>query len=295
MRSAFAFGEDRQCFFIFFGFFFIIIRSLGKNHPPAFFQNLFTIHFEFHTFHLAQYGGGSHFTFGVKIGDKPACNQVEDIPFQIGQRDGLYPRGNDGVVIGHFGIIKNLFGFIDFGSEQRLRKQFVIFQTFEDIRYFWIHVIAQIRGIHTRIGGVFLFVEALNCFQRVIRRITELFIAFHLQRCKVKQARRILISFFGRDISHHKGSGLHRFQKSLSLFHAGKPTFGSGKSGVAVNGFQFPVRFRFEILNFQLSIDNQCQCRCLHPSDGKYLAVLCVFKRVKPGGIHAQQPVADGA
>ena len=181
MRSAFAFGENGQCFFILLGFFLVGLRSFCKNNPPAFFQNLFTVHFEFHAFHFAQHGGGSHFTFGIEIGDKPACNQIENITFQIGQRDGLYPRGNDGVVIGHFGIIKNLFGFIDFGSQQRFRKLFVILQPFEDIRYFGIHVIAQIRGINTRIGGVFLFVEALNCFQRVIRRITKLFIAFHLQ------------------------------------------------------------------------------------------------------------------
>ena len=58
------------------------------------------------------------------------------------------------------------------------------------------------------------------------------------------------------------------------------------KSGIPIVGFQFPVLLGFEISYFQLTVDNQCQSRCLYTTDREYLFILTVFNGVKTGGVH---------
>ena len=67
-----------------------------------------------------------------------------------------------------------------------------------------------------------------------------------------------------------------------------------GESGISIDGLQLPVLLGNKILYFQLTVYNQCQRRCLHTTDRKHLPVLPVFYGIKTGGIHPQQPVADG-
>ena len=73
-------------------------------------------------------------------------------------------------------------------------------------------------------------------------------------------------------------------------------TFGATESGVAVNGFEFPVLFGLEILNLSLSVHHKGQSGSLHTSDGEYPAAVAaaVLQGVESGGIHAEQPVAYG-
>ena len=69
----------------------------------------------------------------------------------------------------------------------------------------------------------------------------------------------------------------------------------SGKDCITVVGGQYPIRFRLEVFDFQLAVDDESQRGGLDPSDAQHLASLCVFQRVEPRGVHAQSPVTDGA
>ena len=48
------------------------------------------------------------------------------------------------------------------------------------------------------------------------------------------------------------------------------------------------------MVNFCLSVDDQCQRRRLNTTDGEYLTILTIAQRIEAGCIHAQQPVPNG-
>ena len=50
------------------------------------------------------------------------------------------------------------------------------------------------------------------------------------------------------------------------------------------------------MLNSLLALDDQCQGRCLHPSDGEGLLAVApsVAQGVEAGSIHSEEPVSDG-
>ena len=67
------------------------------------------------------------------------------------------------------------------------------------------------------------------------------------------------------------------------------------ESSIPIKGRKYPILFGFEVLYLVLTVYYQGQGRGLYSSDGKYLTVLSIFQRIKTGGIHAEQPVANGA
>ena len=207
----------------------------------------------------------------------------------------MYTGWNNGMVIGHFRFIENLFSLGNFCFQQGFCKQFVVFNSFQNIRNFRIHIVAQISCIHTWISCNLLLIQTLDNFQRFVGRIAEFLIAFNLQRSQIEQSWSRFSTFFGRNISNVKIGRTNRIKKVGSFFYTGKPTFGSRKNSIAINGFQFPVSLRLEILNFQLTVHNQRQSRGLNPPNGKNLTVFAVFQCIKSRGIHAQKPIANSA
>ena len=148
--------------------------------------------------------------------------------------------------------------------------------------------------VNTRIGGEFLFVECLNEVERHFGRVAELLVTFHLQRCKVVEAWRLFRTLFLLHIGNGERLSRNGLESLLALFLAGEPSFGGREGGVAVNGGQHPVGFRFEVVYFFLPVHDERQRGRLHPSDGEHLPVLSVFERIESGSVHAQNPVADG-
>ena len=161
-------------------------------------------------------------------------------------------------------------------------------------RYFGVDVVAQEGGVDTRVGGYLLLIERLDNLQGILGRIGVFLVALDLQTGQVEEPGWGLFPLFGDDIGHGKGEALDFLQEILSLLLALEPPLGYREGGVAVDGFQLPVRLGNKVLYLELPVDNQGQRRGLYPTDGEYLPVLPVFEGIKPGGIHAQQPVADG-
>ena len=56
-----------------------------------------------------------------------------------------------------------------------------------------------------------------------------------------------------------------------------------------------PQLVRLEVLDFQLTVDDEGQCGSLHPSDAQHLASLCVLQRVDHRGLHNLNQITDGA
>ncbi len=231
------------------------------------------------------------------------------------------------MVICHLGVIENLFGFQQCSSCQRGCKCLVIAQTFQNSGAFGIDIITQIGSVYTWIGSHFLLIQGLDNFQRFISGIGKFLVTFHLQRSQVKQAERCLPPLLLGDTCHCK-------RRILNLRQQSKPTLvvGNGvdtsilffffrflagsyglflllgfqyqlllafpdngrESSISIDGFQLPVLLGNKMLYFQLTVYNQCQCRRLHTADRKYLSVLPILHGVEAGGIHPQQPVANG-
>ena len=87
------------------------------------------------------------------------------------------------------------------------------------------------------------------------------------------------------------GDGRESF---FSLLLAGKLAAGGGKLGISIDGGEHPVRLRYKIVYFLLSVHDEGEGRGLHSSDAQHLSVLSVFQSIETGGIHAEYPVADG-
>ena len=74
-----------------------------------------------------------------------------------------------------------------------------------------------------------------------------------------------------------------------------KPVDGGGELRFPVYRFQLPVIFRHKGVDLFLALHNHRQRGRLHAANGKHCFPLCKFFGEQAGGVHAQQPVADGA
>ena len=75
---------------------------------------------------------------------------------------------------------------------------------------------------------------------------------------------------------------------------AGKLAAGSRKLSVAIDGGKYPVRFGNEVVDFLLAVHDQGEGRGLHPADAEHLSILTIFQSIKTGGVHTENPVANG-
>ena len=106
--------------------------------------------------------------------------------------------------------------------------------------------------------------------------------------------RRCLVSLLLAYIGNGEGFAGDGTESLLAFLLAGKLAAGSGKLGVAVDGGEYPVRFRNEVVDFLLAVYDEGKGRGLHPADAEHLSVLTVFQCIKSGGVHTENPVADG-
>ena len=110
MRSAFAYGKERQNTF-FFTFLRLFLLFFGKDYSPARLQNLLAGCLEFHFVYLSQYRSCGEFAVWIKDCDETACYQVEYPLLHIGQSLRLHTGRDNGMVVGHLRVIEYLFRF----------------------------------------------------------------------------------------------------------------------------------------------------------------------------------------
>ena len=103
-----------------------------------------------------------------------------------------------------------------------------------------------------------------------------------------------LVSLLLAYIRNREGFAGDGAESLLAFLLTGKLAAGGGKLGVAVDGGEYPVRFGNEVVDFLLAVYDEGKGRGLHPADAEHLSVLAVFQCVKSGGIHTENPVADG-
>ena len=331
MRAALPFhegGED-ALFLSLFLFLLLLLRGGGaEDDAPARFQKLFAGGLELDAFDFAQDGSRGELAVGIEHGDEAARYQVEDAAFQFRQVLRVLAGGDDGVVVGHLRVVEHFLRFQQGGACQGCRQRLVVAQPLQDARTLGIDVIAEEGGIDTRIGGDLLLIQRLNDFKRLVGRVGELLVALHLQGGQVKEAGRRFLPLLLGDGGYGERGVLDLLQQGKSAFVVGDGVDAAvlllllgllaggdglflllglqhqlflalsddgGEGGVAIEGLQFPILLGDEVLDFQLAVHNQRQRRCLHAADGEHLAVLPVLHGVEAGGVHAQQPVADGA
>ena len=103
-----------------------------------------------------------------------------------------------------------------------------------------------------------------------------------------------LVSLLLAYIGNGEGFAGDGTESLLAFLLAGKLAAGGGKLGVAVDGGEYPVRFGNEVVDFLLAVYDEGKGRGLHPADAEHLSVLTIFQCVKSGGVHTENPVADG-
>ena len=193
MFTRFAFYERRECSF-FYHFLLGVIsaivsvgiisciivigifRILRIDNSPSWFQNFLAAYLEFDFLwfwpifidDFAQYGGRREFTIRIEHTDKTFGDQVIDICLHIGESCRWNTCWDDGMVVGHFTIIKYLLAFRQLlsGSGELLDKREVLLLAHDlglaySVEYLWtfrIDVICQKLCIYTRISRVFLLV-----------------------------------------------------------------------------------------------------------------------------------------
>ena len=86
-----------------------------KKHTPTLFDNDFAGSSERNASGFAIDSGGGKSAIGIEHGDEALHNEVVDIALHIGETVGQNASGDDGVVIGDFGIVEHLFRFAQRG------------------------------------------------------------------------------------------------------------------------------------------------------------------------------------
>ena len=170
---------------------FLLRGSIGReHHPPARIEYLPAGCLELHSVCLAHDRRGRETAVGIEHGDEAAGYEVEHPPFHIRQVDRRLSGRNDGVVVRDLRIVEHLLRFCQGSSLQRCGPGLIPPQPLQDGRTFGIDVIAQERGIYTRISRDLLLVERLDGLQRVVGRVGKLLVALHLQGGQVEKAER---------------------------------------------------------------------------------------------------------
>ena len=208
------------------------------------------------------------------------------------------------MVVGYLAIIENLLALRQFLADccelldERevflLTHDLCLTHSVQNLRTFRIDIVGQELGVYTRISGVLLFVETLDELQRNIGRVSKLLVAIHLQRGEVVEMRWRLVSLFLAYICNREGFAGDGTESFLAFLFTGKLAAGGGKLGVAVDGGEYPVRFGNEVVDFLLAVYDEGKGRGLYPADAEHLSVLTVFQCIKSGGVHTENPVADG-
>ena len=207
------------------------------------------------------------------------------------------------MVVGDFRGVEHFFRFFQRFSTERPHevcvgchaREFRLIEAVHRLRTLRIDIVREVAGIDARIGRNLLFVERLDDVERGFCRKTEFLVAFHLQRGKVVELRRGFRAFFLLDACHRKWFALNQLEGLFALFFRGEFSFRSRENGVAIRCRQHPIGLGLEILDFLLAVHDERERGRLHATYAQHLPVLAVFQRVEARGVHAEQPVANGA
>ena len=223
-----------------------------------------------------------------------AAHLIVDLLLGKAQSRRHHSRRDDGMVVGDLAVVEHLLALGQLLARQRRGVFGVVGQFRQDARALRIDIVAQIGGIHTRIGGVFLLVEALDGLQGLVGRHVVFLVAFHLQRGQVVEPRRGFGAFLGGNIGHSKLFPFNALQVFLAVFHGAILALSGRECRIPINGRQHPIGLWLEVHDFVVTVDNQGQSWGLHPANGQHLAVLAIFQGIESCGVHAQQPVTNG-
>ena len=321
VRSALALGKSRQ--YAFSGFLPLVLRRcprFGEDAAPSRFQDLLARGAERHFGGLPQYGSGGITAIRVENSDEAAGNQVVDVALHVGHGFGRNACRDDGMVVRHLRIVEYFFPLRQYGTAQGLQQLAVAScDAVEDTFAFRIKVFAEVSRIYARVSRIFFLVEALYELQSLVCGVAELLIAFHLQTCEVEEAGRGFRTVLAVDALDDKGCLADLFQRSKSLLLGGEGhaavaagpgrglfvgfagAFGAGRigceEGVAIARGQDPEWFGLKLLYLLLALHDKGQRRRLHAADGERrhaASAVAVLECVQAGGVHAQEPVADG-
>ena len=126
-------------------------------HPDP---GLLAAHLEFDAVRFARHRCGGELAVRIEYGNEAAGNQVEHPFLHIRKSLRLYARRDDGMVVGHLGIVEHFLRLEQLLAGKRSREPCVILDAFQNLGAFGIDVITQEVVIHTRISSHLLFVRA---------------------------------------------------------------------------------------------------------------------------------------
>ena len=252
---------------------------------PSGFEDLLTRHLKLLFIHLAQHGGGGKLTVGIEHADEALGNQVIYLPLEIRQVGGLHARRDNGMVISHFRGVEHFLGFLQRFASQHLHQlriglnaiMLYLKESVHRRRTFRVDIITQELGIYTWVGGEFLLVQTLNGVERLFGTHGEFTVAVHLQGGQIIKMWRCLGTIFLLYGGNGEGFVGNRLKGLLSFFLGGVLSFRCYEGGIPIDGGQHPVRLGHEGINLLLSVHDQSQCGCLHPTDAQHLFVLSVL------------------
>ncbi len=244
---------------------------------------------------LTHDGGVRYFAIGVEGRNKAAGNEVVHPLFFNDQSRRFYSGGHNGVVIGDFGVVENLFTFLDGFSNERRREAGIRFHVFQDAFNLRVHVGGQKSGVDTRIGHHLFLVKVLNVFQRFVGCVAEFLVTFDLQGGQIEKLWRGFFPFFLFKRNDFEEVVFNLLDNFGCLFGGAETPVGRGENNIPVVGFDLPERHWYKILDLFVPANNQREGRGLYPANGKNPFAVGIFQGVKPAGIHSQQPVANGA
>ena len=105
---------------------------------------------------------------------------------------------------------------------------------------------------------------------------------------------RLFLTFFLFYLCHLERLALDGGEGFLSFLLRGKLSLRGGEGGVTIHGCQDPIRLRLEVLDLLLTVHDEGEGRGLYTADAEHLTVLTIPEGIEAGGVHTQQPVADG-
>ena len=290
-----------------------VLRVSGIDGAPSRVEDFLAAHLEFHflhlavvrVLHLAHHGGGGELAVGVEGADEPLGYQVVYVCLHVGESRRRNACGDDGMVVGHLAAVEHLLALgqllaeggelLYHGQVFLLAEHLCLAHAVQYLRTLGIDVVREVLRVHTGIGGEFLLIQALYQLQRHVGGIAELLVAVYLQRGEVVEVGRSLAALLLAHVGHGEGLAGDGAECLLSLLLAGELARGGGKLGVAVDGGEHPVGFRLEVVDFLLPVHDEGEGGGLHASDAQHLPVLSVFQGIEARGVHAENPVADGA
>ena len=204
--------------------------------------------------------------------------------------------GYDGVVVGDLAAVEDLLALLQLLARKWLYERCVGCEALQYVGAAGIDVVGEVGGVDAGVGGELLLVERLYVLQRVVGGEGEFLVALDLQAGEVEEAgwrlgaRFLLYVGDGEVVA---ADGVERLLPLLGLFDL---ALGGGEGDAAVEGGEYPVFLWRKVLYLEMALDDHGQRGGLYAADGEDLAFLLrEAYGVEARGVHAEEPVADGA